>query len=117
MIGKKSIKEGTIKAYKTPESNKSWFSMHWAMFGKNQVVNTDEMLTNIAKKLKRGKTQIKEQYDVVYAKYSKRRKRFGDVYYTFLIVPKPEANIIFAFPKKHRKEAKECISTVELPLD
>ena len=114
MIGKKKEENGVIKAYKDDNSKKVWFSVEWAMFGK-KAINSDEMLKNVAKRRKKGKATIAAEWDVLYAKYTRHRRRFGEAYYTYVLCPKPEANIIFAFPKKWRKPVKSLISTIELP--
>ena len=113
ILGGKKEEKGTIKAYKTESSKKVWFSVHFIKFGK-KAINSEEMLVDLARHLKKGKAKIRETHDVLYAKATKHRRRFGDVYWTFVICPKPEANIIFAFPKKHRKNAKDLISTIML---
>lgn len=104
---------GAMRAHRGKTPKKSWFTVYYFGFNpKKNALNRDDVLTFVARVKKAAKAKINAEYDVVYGKCSKHRRKDG-TYLTFVICPKPEADFVFVFPKKWRKEAKSMISQVE----
>ena len=106
---------GVMRAHKATAINKPWFSVYWFMLEKKETLTADDVTKAVANIKHASKASIKADYDIIYGKGKKHRKRFGDRYFTFEICPKADSNVIFAIPKKYKKEAKNMISSIELP--
>ena len=101
-------------AHRENAPKKSWFTVHGFGFNpKKKALNSVDVLEFVARCKKESKAKIKAEYDIVYGKATKHRRKDG-TYLTFVICPKPEADFVFAFPKKWRKYAKNMISTVSV---
>lgn len=127
MIKKKNVKKaakkpdfkfdwGIMRMHKKPDFKGAFFNAYWFLFDKKHAMNAKDALLMVTRHKKMAKAKVEATYDVIYAKATKHRSRKIGTYMTFVICPKPEANIVFAFPKKFRKLTRAVISKVELPF-
>lgn len=105
------MKKGSIKVF-WEGTRKSKFTVHYFIWNpiKGKVVNSDEAKKRVSQEIKRRRSKIDSEYDVMYG------RSHGKKYLTFTFSPKPLSNVIFVFPKKYRKDAKDVISGIKIEL-
>ena len=96
---------------------KNLYSLYFVVFDpKKHFVGTDEIKDMVRKKRHMAKAKIKAEYDTIFATWEKvgvGRNRHVE----FNLAPKSAANVVFLFPKKHRKTAYNDIKGwITLPV-